>query len=176
MVKQKKEFNMKQVMTLWLKKSKSGMQYLSGIYVYDENAGNDGKVYVTGFINGKKKNPKEPDIRIYQNVQGEKCDDDYIIISLWCNVSRSGKKYFTGKIDDMKFVGFINSNATVDSKIPYITLYESNSEPPKKEEKKYTSGEGAPKKHGKKVAKGKPVETDEEGFMKVPEGAEELPF
>ena len=176
MAGQKKEFNMKQVMTLWLKKSNSGMLYLSGIYVFDENAENDGKMYVTGFINGKKKNPKEPDIRIYQNEPGEKCNDDYIITSLWCNASKAGKKYFTGKIDNMKVVGFIISNATAGSKIPYITLYESNSEPPKKEEKKYTSGNDAPKKHGKKVAKGKPLETDEEGYMKVPEGVEELPF
>lgn len=96
-----------------------------------QNKGKDGKKYFTGsgliaFYNTMKKNPKEPDLRIYNKVaKGEKLGDE--ITSLWCNVSKAGKKYLTGKYNGKKVVAFINDKAT--EKQPYIVAYYSDSEP-----------------------------------------------
>lgn len=149
---QKKEFTMKEVMVLWLKKSKSGRKYLCGSLKEDGT-------YLIGFINTIKKKPKEPDIRIYQQDDLEEC-----VLSLWCNVSKDGKKkYFTGTYGVTKVVAFINKKATVDGKVPYIKIYESE------------STDNASQKYGKKVATAKPAE--ENGFLNVPEDlVEELPF
>ena len=110
----KKEFTMEQAFALW------------------KNKGKDGKVYFTGgdliaFYNTMKKNPKEPDLRIYKKApKGEKLGEE--LTSLWCNVSKAGKKYLTGKYNDKKVVCFINEKA--NEKQPYISAYYSDSKPP----------------------------------------------
>ena len=144
---QKTEFNMTQIFAMWLKKSKSGSKYLTG-----KDA--DGNRLV-GFFNGKKQNPKEPDVRIYQmNEEGEMSKEEYT--SLWVNVSKNEKKYLSGKIGEMKVVGFINAKATADGKRPYFSVYESSSEPPKKEET---------------------AKPEKEEFINIPDNiGEELPF
>ena len=121
---QKTEFTMKQVFALWIKKSKNGTQYLTGRDAAGER--------LVGFFNGKKQNPKEPDVRIYTvDAEGNTSKEEYV--SLWANVSKNEKTYFSGKIGEMRVVGFINKKAKVDGKVPYISVYESASEPPKKE-------------------------------------------
>lgn len=141
---QKKEFNMKQVFVMWIRKSKTGKQYVTGRDAAGER--------LVGFFNGKKKNPKEPDVRIYRVDQDGHTEQDEFT-SLWMNVSKNNKKYLTGKVAGQRVVGFINSKATTTSKTPYFTVYESESEPPKKEE------------------------TSSDGFMNIPDGLdEELPF
>ena len=55
---QKKEFNMKQIFVMWIRKGDNGKQYVSGVDAAGER--------LVGFFNGKKKNPKEPDLRIYR--------------------------------------------------------------------------------------------------------------
>lgn len=119
----KKEFNMVDVLAMWKKKSKSGKEYFSGKM-------KDGE-YITGFYNTMKKNPKEPDVRIYLSKDMEEQPQPAEILSLWCNVSKGGKKYLTGKYQDKKVVGFINEKAT--EKQPYFTVYFSDSEPKKEE-------------------------------------------
>ena len=110
---QKKEFTMKEVFALWVKQGKNGTMYLSG----KDSTGQ----FLTGFFNGKKQNPKEPDIRIYTNTDEGISKEEYT--SLWCNVSKNGNKYFTGKMGGIRITGFINKKAEVGSKIPYITVY-----------------------------------------------------
>lgn len=141
---QKKEFNMKQVFAMWIHKSKKGGKYLTGVSVEGER--------LVGFFNGKKKNPKEPDVRIYQlDHNGHTQQDEFT--SLWMNVSKNMKKYLTGKVGQQRVVGFINNIETSGTR-PYFTVYESVTEPPKKEDK-----------HGV------------DGFMSLPDGNdEELPF
>lgn len=117
MTTQKKEFNMKQVFALWLRQSKSGKQYLSG---KDEN----GKKLV-GFINSHKKNPKEPDLRVYEVIGEEIAKEEYT--SLWLNTSKAGKQYMTGKVGGKKVVGFINPKH--GGKRPYVSVYESEETP-----------------------------------------------
>lgn len=140
----KKEFQMEQALVMWRKKSSKGGYFFSGLA---------GEKRLVGFYNGKKKNPKEPDIRIYEcDEEGKAKDEEFI--SLWMNVSKNDKKYLSGKLDGKKVVGFIYSGK--NEKAPYFTCYYSNSEPKK--------NKGA-------------MPTDSEGFMKVDENEQEkLPF
>jgi uncharacterized protein (DUF736 family) len=111
-VEKKKEFTMEQVVALWKKESKNGNPYFSGVAYPDE-------VYVTGFFNTNKKNPKEPDLRIYLNTKDGIEKEEWL--SLWCNVSANGKKYLTGKLGKKRVVGFINEKD--NSKAPYVRVY-----------------------------------------------------
>lgn len=117
---EKKEFNMKEVFTMWLKKNDKGNQYLSGKTP-------DG-LRLVGFFNGKKKNPKEPDVRIYEvDADGKRKEEE--LTSLWVNISKNDKKYLSGKVGEMRVVGFINSKAEPNGKRPYFSCYESDSTP-----------------------------------------------
>ena len=121
---EKKEFKMTQVFAMWLKESKDGLKYLSG-------KTEDGQ-FLTGFFNGKKQNPKEPDVRIYfSGEQGEKLKE---YTSLWVNVSKNDKKYLSGKVGEMRVVGFINDKVEAGGKRPYFSVYESDSTPEAKQE------------------------------------------
>lgn len=113
-VAEKKEFTMVQVLALWKHKAKSGSEYFSG----KDDAGNQ----FTGFYNTNKKNPKEPDIRIYKNGEEGKTEKD-VFLSLWCNVSKNGKKYLSGKLDGKRVIGFIRK--TDNEKQPYVSVYYS---------------------------------------------------
>lgn len=135
----KKEFTLEQVFAMWKKTSKNGNTYFSGKL---------GGEWLTGFYNTNKKNPKEPDIRIYKQE-----DMEHEFVSLWCNATKNGKKILSGKLGDKKLVGFINAKAS--EKQPYSSVYYSDD---------------APKKAGT-------VKTDKDGFMDVPDSvADELPF
>lgn len=109
-----KKFNLKKVFTMWLKESQKQTVYLSGVSATGVN--------LIGFVNGKKENPKEPDIEIYvQGRQGEKERVKYC--NLWVNVSESGIKYISGKVGNERLVGFFNEGSEVGSKKPYFTVY-----------------------------------------------------
>ena len=137
---QKQEFTMEQAFAMWRKTSKAGKPYFTG---------KTKDAYLVGFYNGKKQNPKEPDIRIYeQDKDGNTSKEEYV--SLWCNVSKNGKKYLSGKIGEKRVVGFINEKA--DGNRPYFSVY-------------YSEGD---------LKKEAPAGDD---FVTVPEGAdEEMPF
>ena len=81
-------------------------------------------VRVVAFINDSKKNPKEPDIRVYEQVEkGQKKPD---LASLWESKSKAGKVYFSGSTNDNeKLIAFINDD-TKDGKYPAIRVYFSN--------------------------------------------------
>lgn len=125
----KKEFNLTPVLTMWIYKGKNGVKYLSG-------KTEDG-VKLKGFFNGKKKNPKEPDIRIYKQLDKGVLEKDEFI-SLWVKVSKGGKKYISGKLGDKWVTGFFNSKAEIGGIIPYFNVYFSES----KEETKSDIPEG----------------------------------
>ena len=90
--------NKTKVLAMWQEKSKNGNVYFTG-------KTEDGKKLV-GFYNlaAQKKNPKEPDIRIYEHK--EKLEKPFL--SVWVNVSKSGKKYLVGLMENKKVVGFVN--------------------------------------------------------------------
>lgn len=145
-----REFKLNQVFALWKNTSKEGKSYFSGKY---------GEAQVTGFYNTKKQNPKEPDLRIY-SVDADKKLSKEPILSLWCNVSKSGNKYLSGKLEGKRVIGFINEKATADNKIPYISIYWSEDQEQKQEENKPV--EKTAEKTTKKAKKEEPVETDDD--------------
>lgn len=106
-----KEFKLNQVLALWKKTSKSGNTFFTG------KAGDDN---VVGFYNGKKKNPKEPDLRVYK-VDSEGKAEKEEMISLWAKVSKKGTKYLSGKLGDKFITGFIRTSD--NERAPYITVY-----------------------------------------------------
>ncbi len=109
-----KEFNLTESFVLWKHKSKNGIDYLTG------NTSDKDKCKLVGYFNSRKKNPKEPDIRIYSvDDQG---NQDIEVCSLWENISSSEKRYLTGTTNDQEkivaFYGKENEEAR-----PYIRAY-----------------------------------------------------
>ena len=100
---------------LWLHTSKSGNEYLSG--TVSEALGN---TRIVGYFNTMKKNPKEPDVRIY-NLDSEG-NQDKEIADLWENTSKAEKRYLSGLSDEKeKLVGFYGDKK--EEKRPYIRVY-----------------------------------------------------
>ena len=110
-----KEVQMKEAFALWLHTSKAGNEYLSGSC--DESIGN---ARLVGYFNTMKKNPKEPDIRIYTlDSEGHQ---DKEVADLWENESKNKTRYLSGTSDEKeKLVGFYGDKK--EEKRPYIRVY-----------------------------------------------------
>ena len=100
---------------LWLHKSKADNEYLSGLTTAE-----NGDVRLVGYFNTKKKNPKEPDIRVYSlNYEG---NQDLEVADLWENISKQETRYLSGTTNDKeKLVGFYGDKK--EEKRPYIRVY-----------------------------------------------------
>ena len=116
----KQAFTLHEVLAMWKQTSKDGKAYFTG-------KTSDGKKLV-GFYNTKKKNPKEPDIRIYTQTEMKTEAQPEPMLSLWADVSKGGKKYLSGKWDGKRVVGFISDKA--DEKRPYFRVYLSEDAKP----------------------------------------------
>ena len=112
---EKRAFTLTPEFSLWKKQDQNGKPYFSG----KTEAGK----YLVGFYNTKKKNPKEPDLRVYfQGDKGEELNTN-VGYSIWHNVNeKTNKQYFSGVYSDeeneisYKVVGFISkSTAPVSS-------------------------------------------------------------
>ena len=105
-----------QLFALWKQKSKDGKT------TYFTGKANTG-ISLRAFYNTKKKNPNEPDLRIYTYVDGETSKEN--VGAMWCNASKKDntKKYLSGTFDGVKVIAFFNS--TDNEKAPYITAYVS---------------------------------------------------
>ena len=100
---------------LWLHKSKADNEYLSGLTTPE-----NGNVRLVGYFNTNKKNPKEPDIRVY-SLNGEG-NQDIEVADLWENVSKQDTRYLSGTTNDKeKLVGFYGDKK--EEKRPYIRVY-----------------------------------------------------
>lgn len=136
---EKKEFKLTQAFALWKNTSKDGKKtYFTG--------GTDAGLKITAFYNTRKKNPKEPDMRIYA-VEGEKRElSKETICSLWCNVSeKTKKKFLTGSYNGKKVIGFINDGK--NEKAPYLSVYyreDGNFVKEEKEEEQVTIDDDLP--------------------------------
>ena len=76
--------NVKEAFTLWKNTSKDGKTtYFTGV----SRTG----CKLVGFYNGKKKNPNEPDLRIYAQPEEGNASDE--LAALWVKESKAGKKY-----------------------------------------------------------------------------------
>ena len=100
---------------LWLHKSKVDNEYLSGLTTAE-----NGNVRLVGYFNTNKKNPKEPDIRVY-SLNGEG-NQDIEVADLWENESKQYTRYLSGTTNDKeKLVGFYGDKK--EEKRPYIRVY-----------------------------------------------------
>lgn len=118
---EKKGSELVESFSLWLNKSKAGNDYLTG--KLNEKLGS-GKL--VGYFNTNKKNPKEPDIRIYTlDAEGKQ---DKEIADLWDSVSETtGNEYLTGTSDEKeRLIGFYDKVSPEKSKRPYIKVYFKN--------------------------------------------------
>ena len=102
---------LRECFVLWKKVSKNNVEYLSG-YLKEKN------INIVGFFNTNKKNPKEPDIRIYCENEEEKTNIE--ICSLWDNVSKNNNRYLAGVTnEDEKIIAFYDG----ENNRPYIKAY-----------------------------------------------------
>lgn len=110
------ETSLQEGFVLWKVKSKSGIDYLSGNLKIKENE----YVRIIGYFNGEKKNPNEPDIRIFSlDPEG---NQDKEICSLWEHLSKNDVRYLTGISDENeKVVAFYNKDK--ENNRPYIRCY-----------------------------------------------------
>jgi uncharacterized protein (DUF736 family) len=109
---EKKEFDLKEAFVLWKNVAKSGKEYLSGF------VNNEEKTKLKGFFNTDKKNPKEPDIRVYTEVNDKLVE----VASLWTNVDKKEQKYVTGSTDENeKLVGWFGKEN--QEARPFVRVY-----------------------------------------------------
>lgn len=114
--KKEERGELKALFGLWKRVSKNKLNYLSGL--------TENKESLVGYYNTSKKNAKEPDIRIYTSKDGQ---EQLEVASLWSNVSKEDKEYFTGRTNENeRIIGFINESANEDNKQPYIRVYLTN--------------------------------------------------
>lgn len=116
----KREFKLKEFFALWkhISKKNNTSYYMGHITSEDYEFSK-----LIAFRNSKKKNPKEPDLRIYL-VDKEGNREDGIFVSLWINTTDNGKQYFSGKFNGHRLVGFINDNT--ENNRPAIRVYFSD--------------------------------------------------
>lgn len=120
-----------------MKTSKTQKETLKEAFALWENKKGD-NVYYTGktseedsirlvaFKVTEKKNPKQPDLQVYEQV--EKGKEKPQVASLWLNKSKAGKVYYSGTSNENeKLVAFINDD-TQNGKYPTIRVYYSNDE------------------------------------------------
>ena len=116
-----KEFNLKEVFVLWKQVSKSGIKYLSG--TTNEELG----FRVVAYYNTEKKNPKEPDIRVYETDSEGKLTQNEVA-ALWEDISKNEKRYLTGMDNEkVKLIGFY-SDLSKHPDAPYIRVYYKDAE------------------------------------------------
>ena len=82
------------------------------------NGKSENGLWLTGFFTTKKKNPNEPDLRVYTRNQNDELEE---YCSMWCKVSKNGNKYLSGKYDGEWITGFIRKSD--NDKVPYVSVY-----------------------------------------------------
>ena len=87
------KFNLEEVFALW--EAKKGEK----LYFTGKTSG-DKPIYLVAFINEVKKNPNQPDIQVYEQV--EKGKEKPNVASLWENESKTGKAYLGGQDNEGK--------------------------------------------------------------------------
>ena len=110
-----KDKELKELFVLWAKTSKNDLDYLSG-----KVSDTDEDIYLVGYYNTNKKNPNEPDIRVYNlDTEGKQ---DHVVCSLWTNLSKNGTEYLSGITDENeKVVAFYGDKE--NEKRPIIRVY-----------------------------------------------------
>ena len=111
--------DLREAFALWEKK-KGSLVYYSG------KTSGDTSINIVAFINKDKKNPKQPDVQVYE--QAEQGSEKQQLASLWKNESKAGNTYFSGTTNEKeKIIAFINKD-TKGGKYPTIRAYFKDSE------------------------------------------------
>lgn len=113
----KEETKLEEAFVLWKHTSKEGNAYLSGSTPKESGD----VISLIGFFNDDKKNPKEPDVRVY--TLDEKGNKDKEVCSLWEQTAKSGSKYLSGLTSEKDNVVAFYNEIDETSKIPYIRAY-----------------------------------------------------
>lgn len=107
-----KENNLKESFVLWKNVSKNNVEYLKG-YTSGEN-----HTELVAYFNTNKKNPKEPDIRVYCEKEGENAAIE--VCSLWDTISKNNTRYLTGVTNESeRIIAFYDGT----NNRPYIKAY-----------------------------------------------------
>lgn len=110
---EKKEFDMKECFVLWKSKAKSGLDYLTGKTPEG--------IKLVAYYNSNKKNPNEPDVRVYALNEDGKIEEKPAA-SVWENIGKNEKRYLSGTTNENeKIVGWYSK--VEDEKKPYIRVY-----------------------------------------------------
>lgn len=105
---------LKEAFALWEHK-KGDLTYYTG-----KTSGDD-TINIVAFVETSKKNPIQPDVRVYEQV--EKGEERLEVASLWKNESKAGNIYYSGYTNEKeKIIAFINQD-TKDGKYPSIRAY-----------------------------------------------------
>lgn len=111
---------MKEAFALWRRESAKGTHYLTGYAMVEDN-----KVNLVAYFNTNKKNPKEPDVRVYEsikNADGTYSTSEKEIASLWEEITKNEKRILKGSTNEGErlvcFYGLENQEAR-----PYIRAY-----------------------------------------------------
>ena len=111
---EERKFDLTEAFVLWEKTSKAGRKYLSGKTSEELDF-----LELVGYYNTNKKNPKEPDIRIYVSDE----DGEQEVCSLWENISKNETRYLTGTTNENeKIIAFYNNVEEYPNR-PYIRAY-----------------------------------------------------
>ena len=104
---------LKELFALWKTTSKDGKTtYFTGKTANGSN--------LVAFYNSKKKNPEEPDLRVYISNEDNTKRIEYA--SLWCKVSKAGSKYLSGQTKDKMYIaGFFNNSK--NEKAPFTRCF-----------------------------------------------------
>ena len=108
---------LEEAFVLWKHKTNGGVVYLTGNTSNDKGT----SLSLVGFYNSKKKNPKEPDIKVFMNDENGKRDKE--VCSLWENTSKSGRTYLSGTTDENENIVAFYNEIDENSKIPFIRAY-----------------------------------------------------
>ena len=112
---ERKEFSLEEAFVLWKNESKNKIVYLAG-----NTSEKLGKEKLVAYFNTNKKNPKEPDIRVYDLDKDGKMNKE--VADLWETVSPKNVRYLTGTTDEKeKLVAFYGDEN--QEKRPYIRVY-----------------------------------------------------
>ena len=128
MIKAKKEIKkenneetkLEEAFVLWRHTANSGVDYLTG----NTPKNKKDSISLVGFFNNNKKNPKEPDVRVYAlDEEGNQADE---VCSLWENTAKSGSKYLSGLTNEKDNIVAFYNEVNDTTKIPYIRAYYKN--------------------------------------------------
>lgn len=112
---EEKEFKLTEAFVLWKNESKNNVEYLSG-----KLSGEQG-IKIVGYFNARKKNPKEPDIRIFE-IESDG-SQGLELCSLWENISKGEKRYLSGMTNDEERIVAFYNNTEENPNRPYIRAY-----------------------------------------------------